>query len=260
MRRIAFCVLPAACAACWRGAPAPPPPAPRPPLATVRPPLEHGLGAVQPLRGPVLVLTPRGLYLVRDAGGSPVVVPAGAARLTLAHIASALDAAGVPRARGLAFPGVPVVAAGTVSSATIGELADALRDAGRCLVAVVEATRRGEQPRLAAVGPGDCTVAGGGDDTVQLTIDIAPDHTWVGISRVNEFFDIPRPDATGKLELALKSNKTSAFFTDRSDVEVCGELAVPYSDLVEAAELAVQAGFTSPLFVSLQRASATPQL
>lgn len=260
MRRLAVCVLPAAFAACWRDAAAPPPPAPRPPLATVRPPLDHGLGGLQPVHGPVLVLTGHGLYLVRDAGGSPVVVPAGTPRVALAGVASALDAAGVPRARGLAFPGVAVVAGGDVSSAAIGELADALREAGRCLVAVVEHTSRGDRPRLAAVGRGECLAPELADDAVQLTIDLTTEHAWVGLSRVNEFFEIARPDTTNRLESALASHKRTAFFTDRSDVEVCGEPAIAYRDLVEAAEIAVKVGFTSPRFVSLRHASATPQL
>src|SRR3954466_13907018 len=58
------------------------------------------------------------------------------------------------------------------------------------------------------------------DEHVTLSVLVQSDRIWVGLSRVNEFVDIPKKaddQDWDKLETTLKEHKASAFFSDRSD-------------------------------------------
>jgi biopolymer transport protein ExbD len=79
---------------------------------------------------------------------------------------------------------------------------------------------------------------------------VQSDRIWVGLSRVNEFQDIPKKaddQDWDKLETTLKEHKASAFFADRSDVEIAAEstIAAPvkYQDIIHAMDVAVKVGF-----------------
>jgi biopolymer transport protein ExbD len=88
-------------------------------------------------------------------------------------------------------------------------------------------------------------------DTVILSVLVQADKIWVGLSRVNEFQDIPKL-ASGeqdwdKFETTIKQHKTSAFFTDRADIEIAAESTlqspVKYQEVIRAMDVAVKIGF-----------------
>ena len=88
-------------------------------------------------------------------------------------------------------------------------------------------------------------------DTVILSVLVQSDKIWVGLSRVNEFQDIPKL-ASGehdwdKFETTIKQHKTSAFFADRADIEIAAESTpasvVKYQDVIHAMDVAVKVGF-----------------
>jgi biopolymer transport protein ExbD len=89
------------------------------------------------------------------------------------------------------------------------------------------------------------------EEHVTLSVLVQADKIWVGLSRVNEFQEIPKkPDNTQdweKFETTLKEHKASAFFADRTDIEVAGESTsqspVPYQDIIKAMDVAVKVGF-----------------
>ena len=58
------------------------------------------------------------------------------------------------------------------------------------------------------------------DETVTLSVLVQADRIWVGLSRVNEFQEIPKKgdgQDWEKFETTLKEHKASAFFDDRAD-------------------------------------------
>jgi len=89
------------------------------------------------------------------------------------------------------------------------------------------------------------------DETVTLSVLVQADRIWVGLSRVNEFQEIPKL-AEGdqdwvKFETTLKEHKASAFFADRADLEIAAESTlqspVKYQDIIRAMDFAVKVGF-----------------
>lgn len=97
------------------------------------------------------------------------------------------------------------------------------------------------------------------DEHVTLSVLVQSDKIWIGLSRVNEFTPIPNkgdePDWEA-FETALKEQKSSAFFTDRTDIEIAGESSaapgascerkdgcVSYQDIIHAMDVAVKVGF-----------------
>jgi len=88
---------------------------------------------------------------------------------------------------------------------------------------------------------------------------VTRERFWVGLSRVNEFMEIPRDTAT-KLEEVLAMYKSTAFFIDRTDIEITGDADVTYQELVDVADLAAARGFTTLIFTSRERANAVPSL
>ena len=89
------------------------------------------------------------------------------------------------------------------------------------------------------------------DETVTLSVLVQADRIWVGLSRVNEFQEIPKL-AEGeqdwvKFETTLKEHKASAFFADRADLEIAAESTtqspVRYQDVIRAMDYAIKVGF-----------------
>ena len=89
------------------------------------------------------------------------------------------------------------------------------------------------------------------DETVTLSVLVQADRIWVGLSRVNEFQEIPKL-AEGdqdwmKFETTLKEHKASAFFADRADLEIAAESTtqspVKYQDVIRAMDYAIKVGF-----------------
>lgn len=89
---------------------------------------------------------------------------------------------------------------------------------------------------------------GGGADVdeerVVLSIRIMKQQARIGLSRTNEVREVPR-DASymDKLEAALKEHKASAFFRDRTDLEIAADDDVPYGDVLATIDLVTKVGF-----------------
>jgi biopolymer transport protein ExbD len=105
------------------------------------------------------------------------------------------------------------------------------------------------------------------DEHVTLSVLVQQDRIWVGLSRVNEFQDIPKkPESHDweKLESTLKEHKASAFFADRFDLEIAAEstIAAPvnYQDIIHAMDVAVKVGFIDVGLSDPQGLAARPSL
>jgi biopolymer transport protein ExbD len=88
------------------------------------------------------------------------------------------------------------------------------------------------------------------DETVTLSVLVQADRIWVGLSRVNEFQEIPKKAEDQdweKFETTLKEHKASAFFADRADLEIAAESTtqapVKYQDVIRAMDYAIKVGF-----------------
>jgi biopolymer transport protein ExbD len=105
-------------------------------------------------------------------------------------------------------------------------------------------------------------------DTVILSVLVQSDKIWVGLSRVNEFQDIPKlaggEHDWDKFETTIKQHKTSAFFADRADIEIAAESTpgspVKYQDVIHAMDVAVKVGFIDVGLSDPAGLAARPQL
>ena len=105
------------------------------------------------------------------------------------------------------------------------------------------------------------------DETVTLSVLVQSDRIWVGLSRVNEFQEIPKKGDVQdweKLETTLKEHKASAFFADRSNIEVAGESTsqapVPYQDVIQTMDVAIKVGFIDVGLTDPAGLAARPQM
>jgi biopolymer transport protein ExbD len=104
-------------------------------------------------------------------------------------------------------------------------------------------------------------------DQPKLSVLVEPDRVWLGVSRVNEFEQIPnvagKPDWE-RIEQRLKAQKASSFFTDRTDIEVAANSTasapVSYQTLVAAMDVAVKVGFSDVGLTDPQGLSARPTM
>lgn len=88
------------------------------------------------------------------------------------------------------------------------------------------------------------------DEHVTLSVLVTSEKIVVGLSRINQFQEIPNKGTERdweKFENTLKENKASAFFADRSDIEIAAESTsssvVKYQDVIHAMDVAVKVGF-----------------
>jgi biopolymer transport protein ExbD len=105
------------------------------------------------------------------------------------------------------------------------------------------------------------------DEHVTLSVLVQADRIWVGLSRVNEFQEIPKKADDhdwDKFETTLKEHKASAFFADRSDIEIAGESTsqspVEYKNVIHAMDLAVKVGFIDVGLTDPAGLAARPQM
>lgn len=105
--------------------------------------------------------------------------------------------------------------------------------------------------------PADPRPAGERSDDIicystHLSVLIERDAIWLGLSRVSELERIAhlpdgRPDWT-RFEQALAHHKASAWFVDRSDLELAAESSdrdpVRYQSVIAAMDIAIKVGFT----------------
>jgi biopolymer transport protein ExbD len=106
------------------------------------------------------------------------------------------------------------------------------------------------------------------EEHVTLSVLVQADRIWVGLSRVNEFQEIPKKGDGDydwdKFETTLKEHKASAFFSDRSDIEIAGESTsqspVEYTNVIKAMDLAVKVGFIDVGLTDPAGLAARPQM
>jgi biopolymer transport protein ExbD len=106
------------------------------------------------------------------------------------------------------------------------------------------------------------------DETVTLSVLVQKSHIWIGLSRVNEFEDIPlKADNSQdweKFETTLKQHKASAFFVDRTTLEIAAESTtqdpVEYQDIIHAMDIAVKVGFIDVGLTDPAGLAARPQM
>jgi biopolymer transport protein ExbD len=103
---------------------------------------------------------------------------------------------------------------------------------------------------------------------VQLSVLIQADKIWIGLSRVNEFQSIDKT-ADGQqnwdeFETKLREQKSSAYFADKTNIEIAGESTdnskVSYQDMITAMDRAIKAGFIDVGMSDPAGLAARPQL
>ena len=126
---------------------------------------------------------------------------------------------------------------------------------------------RREDPETPQVTDRICTTtirdaAASNVELVNLSLLVQNEQSWVGLSRVNEFQQVPkRADAHDweKLEAILAEHKASAYFADRTDMEI-GFSAGKGTDVIAALHAACKVGFVDIAFVKPDQLSAIPKL
>jgi biopolymer transport protein ExbD len=106
-----------------------------------------------------------------------------------------------------------------------------------------------------------------GCDAPRLSVLLDADQIWIGVSRVNDFQQIPRTAAGydwAKFEDALKQHKASAFFEHETAIEIAADSTsahpVAYQALIAAMDVAVKTGFVDVGITDPQGLSARPVL
>ena len=105
------------------------------------------------------------------------------------------------------------------------------------------------------------------DERPILSVLLQSDLIWLGLSRPSdEFRKIPKKGDQQDWEVfetTLKEYKSSAFFNDRSDLEIAAESTaaapVKYQDIIHAMDIAVRVGFLDVGLSDPQGLSARPQ-
>ncbi len=95
-----------------------------------------------------------------------------------------------------------------------------------------------------------------------LSLLLDKDQIWIGLSRINEYQAIP--DRAGerdldKLAVTLRDHKSTAFFADRTDIELAATHAKA-GDVIDALRAACEAGFLDITILQRGQLSANPQL
>ncbi|MGE0548418.1 MAG: hypothetical protein AB7O24_16830 [Kofleriaceae bacterium] len=107
------------------------------------------------------------------------------------------------------------------------------------------------------------------DDTeqVNLVIDVATDHAAVGMSRIDDYFDIrdraepQRVEVSwAKLERVLAELKPTMFFADRRDAKIAIDPSFTSGVLLRVADMACTAGFVELSFVRREDVEMKPAI
>lgn len=101
----------------------------------------------------------------------------------------------------------------------------------------------------------------------ELSVLIQADEIWIGVSRVNDYERIPKTAAGydwAKFEELLKVHKSSAFFSDKSNIQIAAESTrsepVSYQQIVMAMDVAVKVGFADVGLSDPEGLAARPNL
>lgn len=100
-------------------------------------------------------------------------------------------------------------------------------------------------------------------ESVTLSIELMRDRTWVGLSHVNEFQEIPNKGNAhdlDKLEIALKEHRASAFFYDRRDAELAFDPEITTAEALNALEATCTADFNGLRLVAPTELAARAKL
>jgi hypothetical protein len=98
------------------------------------------------------------------------------------------------------------------------------------------------------------------DVQLELSVLLDQDGTWLGISRLNEFQEIPNTPQgrdVSKLGMVLKEHKASTFFAGRNQLEIAAKAGTA-ADVLTAAALANQHEFTEVAVLPPEQLSANP--
>lgn len=90
-------------------------------------------------------------------------------------------------------------------------------------------------------------------ESVTLSIELTRERAWVGLSKVNEFEEVPKRGDDhdfDKLETILKEHRASAFFADRRDAQLAFDPEVVTADALRALETTCTADFNGIHLVS----------
>jgi len=71
-------------------------------------------------------------------------------------------------------------------------------------------------------------------DWVQLSIYVTAERTWLGVSRINEFQEVPMNEPADKLDRILGEHKRSVFFVERQDIELAFDPSLPLASHLRA--------------------------
>lgn len=100
-------------------------------------------------------------------------------------------------------------------------------------------------------------------EQVRASILIQENVIWVGLSRINEFTQIPKKGETynwEELKTVLDNHKKSSYFTDREDIEVAAEDKISYQTIISTMDIAIAAGFIDVGLADPGSLSARPTL
>jgi biopolymer transport protein ExbD len=107
-----------------------------------------------------------------------------------------------------------------------------------------------------------------GCDDPELSVLVDGDGVWIGVSRVNEFEQIPKLAGGNydwpKVAERLKVQKKSVFFDGKTHIQVAANSTkstpIPYNQLIAAMDVAVQAGFIDVGLTDAEGLAARPTL
>lgn len=85
------------------------------------------------------------------------------------------------------------------------------------------------------------------EEKVRASILIQESLIWVGLSRINDFRQIPKKPGGEydweELRKLLDEHKESSYFTDRQDIEIAAEDKIEYQTIISTMDEAIAAGF-----------------
>ncbi|MCG8416631.1 MAG: biopolymer transporter ExbD [Proteobacteria bacterium] len=100
-------------------------------------------------------------------------------------------------------------------------------------------------------------------EEVRASVLIQNERIWVGLSRINEFHQIPRKGGDydwSELETLLLRHKASSYFAGRQDIEVAAEDEIAYQTIISTMDVAIAAGFSDVGLAEPNSLSARPIL
>jgi hypothetical protein len=223
-------------------------------------------GPMAVLDGDVVHVAPPIDKLFAGRVGAGIAIPASGARRIgtpdeRTELGTALAAAGEPLLAGkrLARTAALFVVDGRAAASAAAALSDALWATNRCPIPVVTV----DGVASTFVETCESSADSFDDERVRITVFVTPTEYWVGLSRVNEFQQLPRHGGAhddAALTAALRTHKMSAFFVDRVDIELAAAEGVSYAQVARTGAVMARAGFTAVRLLSADLASARPSL